>query len=99
MYTGTSVVAARSAGWFMAEAIGEPATALWRSLSPSLVRWDIIFSYAALKQLVCAALFGPLVNTVLNLALYGPMTKEPLDLRTELRSHAAGSAAAAAAGG
>jgi hypothetical protein len=97
--TGTSVLAAREAGWLMAEAVGEPAAALWRSLSPSLVRWDVIFSAAAFKQLVCAAIFGTLLNTVLNYLLYGPMIKEKLDLKAELRSHALGTAAAAAAGG
>ena len=98
-FTGTSILAARGAGWLMAEVIGEPATALWRSISPALVRWDILFSLPALKQLVCAAIFGPLVNTVLNYALYGPMIGQKLDLKKELRSHAVGTAAAAAAGG
>ena len=97
--SGTSVPAARGAGWLMAEAVGQPATALWASLAPSLVRWDIIFSAAALKNLLCAALFGPLVNTVLNFVLYGPMIKQKLDLGKELRSHAVGTAAAAALGG
>ena len=97
--SGTSVLAARGAGWLMAEAVGEPATALWRCISPSLIRWDVLFSAAALKQLVCAALFGPLVNTVLNYVLYGPMIKQKLDLKAELKSHAYGTVAAAAAGG
>jgi len=97
--TGCPVPDARAAGWLMAEVVGEPASALWRSLSPSLVRWDVLFSAAALKQLVCAALFGPLVNTVLNYVLYGPLIRQKLDLKTELRSHALGTAAAAAAGG
>jgi len=83
----------------MGEAIGEPCTALWKSLSPSLIRWDVLRSAAAAKQLVCAALFGPLVNTILNYVLYGPMIGERLDLKRELRSHAAGSAAASLVGG
>lgn len=99
LVTGTSVSASRSAGWLMAEAVGEPCSALWRALSPSLVRWDVLMSAEALKQLVSAALFGPLVNTVLNFVLFGPMIKEKLDLKRELRSHAAGSAAAALGGG
>ena len=99
VFTGTPVMAARGAGWLMAEVVGQPASALWHSLSPSLIRWDIIFSAPALKQLVCAALFGPLVNTVLNCILYAPMVKNQLDLKTELKSHAMGTAAAAAAGG
>ena len=69
------------------------------SVRPSLIRWDVLLSAPALAQLVCAALFGPLVNTVLNYVLYGPMVGQKLDLKRELRSHAAGTAAAAAAGG
>ncbi|EOD18866.1 hypothetical protein EMIHUDRAFT_209492 [Emiliania huxleyi CCMP1516] len=74
--TGCPVPDARAAGWLMAEVVGEPASALWRSLSPSLVRWDVLFSAAALKQLV------PLVNTVLNYVLYGPLIRQKLDLKT-----------------
>ena len=99
LFNGCSILDARAGGWLMAEVVGEPATALWRSLSPSLVRWDILLSAAALKQLVCAALFGPLINTVLNYVLYAPLIKQKLDLKTELRSHAMGTAAAAAVGG
>ena len=83
----------------MAEAVGQPVSVLWRSFSPSLIRWDILASAAALKQLVCGALFGPLVNTVLNYVLYGPMIKQKLDLKKELRSHAIGSVAGAAVAG
>lgn len=80
LLTGTSVASARAAGWLMAEAAGgKPCTALFQSLAPSLVRWDVLTSAAALKQLVCAALFGPLVNTVLNFALYGPLIKAKVD--------------------
>ena len=97
--TGTSIVAARGAGWLMSEVVGAPASALWRSLAPSLVQWDVLFSAAALKQLVSAALFGPLVNTLLNFVLYGPMIRQKIDLKSELKSHAVGTAAAAAVGG
>ena len=97
--TGTTVDASRAAGWLMAEAIGEPCTALFKSISPSLIRWDVLRSAVAAKQLVLAALFGPLVNTILNFVLYGPMIGEQLDLKHELRSHAAGSAAGALGGG
>lgn len=38
--TGCPVPDARAAGWLMAEVVGEPASALWRSLSPSLVRCE-----------------------------------------------------------
>lgn len=97
--TGTSLDGARAAGWLMANAPGEPCTALWRALSPGLVRWDVLVSAAALKPLLCAALFGPILNTVLNLALLGPMVGQRLEMRRELRAHAAGTAAAAATGG
>ena len=71
--TGTSIGAARAGGWLMAEAAGEPCTKLWQAMAPAAIRWDVMFSGEALKQLLCAALFGPLVNTVLNflLTLYG----------------------------
>jgi len=99
LVTGTSIAAARAGGWLMAEAAGRPATALWHALRPSLVRWDVIFSAAAIKQLLFAAIFGPLVNTVLNFVLYGPLVGEKLDLRSECRSHSLGALAAASAGG
>lgn len=97
--THTSLDGARAAGWLMAGAAGEPCTALWRALSPSLVRWDVLLSGPALKALVSAALFGPLLNTVLNLLLLGPMIKTPLNMKRELRAHAAGTAAATITGG
>lgn len=97
--TGTSVAAARAGGWLMAEAAGQPATALWQALNPSLIRWDIIFSPAALKCLLFAAVFGPLVNTVLNFVLYGPMIGEKINLKAEIRSHGLGAAISACAGG
>ena len=57
--TGTSLAGARAAGWLMAEAAGAPATQLYASLSPSLVRWDLLLSSPCLSLLVSAALFGP----------------------------------------
>ena len=99
IFTGTSVAGARAAGWLMAEAAGAPATQLYASLSPSLVRWDLIFSSAGFAPLLSAALFGPAVNTVLNFVLLGPLFKRKLNLKRELRAHAGGAAAAAAAGG
>ena len=33
-------------------------------MAPAAIRWDVMFSGEALKQLLCAALFGPLINTV-----------------------------------
>ena len=97
--TGTSIGAARAGGWLMAEAAGEPCTKLWQAMAPAAIRWDVMFSGEALKQLLCAALFGPLVNTVLNFVLLGPMIKQKLDLRRELRGHALGQAAATLVGG
>lgn len=97
--TGTSISAARAAGWLMADAVGEPCTALFRAFSPSLVRWDVLLSGAALKQLISAALFGPLVNSILNYVLYGPLIKKKLNLKAELKSHAAATAASAVCGG
>jgi SulP family sulfate permease len=97
--TGTSVDAARDLGWLMAEAAGEPCTELWRAMAPAAVQWDVLFSGAALKELICAALFGPLVNTVLNFVLLGPMIKQKLDLRKELRAHSLAMAAGTMVGG
>ena len=99
LLTGTSLAGARAAGWLMAEAAGAPATQLYASLSPALVRWDLIFSPAGFAPLLSAALFGPVVNTVLNFILLGPLFKRKLDLKRELRTHAAGAAAAAVGGG
>lgn len=99
MATGTSVAAARSARWLMAEAAGAPATQLWQSFAPGLVRWDILFSGPGFSLLLAATLFGPVVNTVLNYVLLGPLFKAKLSVRRELRAHAAGAAAAAGVGG
>ena len=44
-------------------------------------------------------LFGPVVNTALNLVLAGPVVGTKLEPPRELRAHAAGSLAAGAAGG
>lgn len=99
MATGTTVGAARAAGWLMAEAAGAPATQLWSSFMPSLVRWDVLFSGQGISLLLAACLFGPVVNTVLNYVLIGPLFKTKLSVRRELRAHAAGAAAAAGVGG
>ena len=97
--TGTSLAVARDAGWLMAGAAGGPITQLWSSLSPGLIKWSLIFSSAGLKELLCAAIFGPVVNTVLNFILLGPLVKQKVDVKRELRAHAAGTAASAAGGG
>lgn len=59
----------------------------------------MLLSAASLKRIFEAALFGPVVNTVLNYVLLGPMIRQRIDLRKELRAHAIGTAAATAAGG
>jgi len=96
---GMSVEAARAGGWLMASIAGAPLTGLFRAVSPRLVRWDVLLSPAALKQLVSAVFFGPLVSTVLNYVLLGPLIKKKLDLKHELRSHATAAAASAVGGG
>lgn len=97
--TGTSVEAARAGGWLMASVASAPITALFRALKPGLVRWDVLLSPAALKQLISGVLFGPILNTVLNFVLFGPLIKEKLDVKHELRSHATATAAAVVGGG
>ena len=97
--TGTSVAAARAGGWLMADAAGAPCTALFRAFSPGLIRWDVLLSAPALKLLVSATLFGPVVNAVLNYVLYGPMIKGKIDLKKELKSHAGATAVSALCGG
>ena len=59
----------------------------------------MLFSSAAFPLLVSAALFGPVVNTVLNYLLFGPLFKTKLNVKRELRAHAAGAGLAAAGGG
>ena len=59
----------------------------------------ISLSAEALKEMICALLFGPLVNTLLNLVLIGPVIERPVALPKELGSHAAGFVATAAGGG
>ena len=44
-------------------------------------------------------LFGPVINTVLNLVLVEPVIGESPDVPQELRAHAAGTLAAAVGGG
>jgi len=75
LLTGTSLAEARDAGWLMNEAPVAPATQLWAAFAPSLIRWDLVFSPAGSIPLLCAALFGPVVNTLLNYILCGPLFK------------------------
>lgn len=68
MLTGTSIAASREGGWLMAAAAGAPVSQLWSGFAPDLIRWDILSSTEGLVPLLCACLFGPVVNTVLNCA-------------------------------
>ena len=63
------------------------------------MRWDVVLGADAMRELVCAVLFGPVVNSLLNLILIGPVVEAAIDLPRELLAHAAGSIAAAAGGG
>lgn len=84
----------------MDEAEGQPFWHLWtRGLLSGGVRWDVLQRPDALYELVSAVLFGPVINTVLNLVLIGPVIGEVVDTPQELRAHAAGSLAAAVGGG
>ena len=70
-----------------------------RTFAPTQVRWDVVLGAEAMRELVCAVLFGPVVNSLLNLILIGPVVEATIDLPRELRAHAAGSIAAGLLGG
>lgn len=98
--TGTSLAQARTGHWLMEEAEGQPFWTLWtKGLLSGGVRWDVLMQADALKELVSAVLFGPVINTVLNLVLVEPVIGESPDVPHELRAHAAGTLAAAVGGG
>ena len=63
------------------------------------VQWKLLLRPDALYKLASATLFGPVISTVLNLLLVGPVIEEAPDTSRELRAHAAGSLAAAVGGG
>ena len=63
------------------------------------VQWKLLLRPDVLYQLASATLFGPVICTVLNLLLVGPVIEEAPDTSQELRAHAAGSLAAAVGGG
>ena len=56
---------------------------------------ELILFYGA----SCALLFGPVVNTLLNLVLIGPVVETTVQLAPELRASAAGSFVTAVGGG
>jgi len=101
--SGASVTEARTGGWLMAELSGRPCTELWRALSPWNVRFDVLVRPEVAKELLSAALFGPVVNSLLNLILVPPLITpyldRPFSLASELATHAAGSLALALGGG
>ena len=98
--TGTSLEDAQASHWLMASTSGRPCVHLFESAYKfDAVRWDVILAPDALKELLCALLFGPMINTVLNLVLIGPVIEDVVALPTELRAHAAGAMAAAIGGG
>jgi len=63
------------------------------------VQWKLLLRPDVLYKLASATLFGPVICTVLNLLLVGPVIEEAPDTSQELRAHAAGSLAAAVGGG
>lgn len=84
----------------MAGCEGRPISALWASAYDfSAIEWSALLRPDCLKELVCALLFGPLVNTLLNLVLIGPVIKRAVELPTELAAAAWGSLATALGGG
>jgi SulP family sulfate permease len=100
VYTDTTLAQARADHWLMDEAEGQPFWTLWtKGLLSGGVRWDVLMRPDAMKELVSAVLFGPVINTVLNLVLVEPVIGESPDVPQELRAHAAGTLAAAVGGG
>lgn len=98
--TGTSLTEAQDGHWLMASCSGRPMTALWASAYDfGAIEWPVLLGGEALKELICALLFGPLVNTLLNLVLIGPVIEAPVGLPTELAAAGWGSAATALGGG
>uniref|UniRef100_A0A7S4BNL4 SLC26A/SulP transporter domain-containing protein n=2 Tax=Chrysotila carterae TaxID=13221 RepID=A0A7S4BNL4_CHRCT len=98
--TGTSLAAARENGWMMAATEGRPFWTLLEARQFSKARFDLICRPEALRELVCAVLFGPVVNTLLNLLLIAPVVGEKeMQIGLELRAHATGSLILGAAGG
>ena len=63
------------------------------------MQWKLLLRPDVLYKLASATLFGPVICTVLNLLLVGPVIEEAPDTSQELRAHAAGSLAAAVGGG
>ena len=96
---GATTDEARADGWLMATMEARPCWTLWAARSFSDVRFDLIFSADALGELGAAALFGPIINTVLNLALLTPVIGKALETSTELRAHSIGTFGAALGGG
>ena len=65
--TGSTLAEAQAGHWLMESTAGRP----WHTLTSaaydlSAVDTTVLFHPEALRELVCAVLFGPLVNTLLN---------------------------------
>ena len=74
--TGTSLTAAQEGHWLMASTSGRPwHTLMAAAYDVGAVRWDVLLGVDALRELVSAVLFGPLVNSLLNLVLIGPVAQ------------------------
>jgi len=100
LYTQTSLAEAQASHWLMGAIAGRPCTTLWAAVYDlPAVQWSVIGRADLLKELLCAVLFGPLINTLLNLLLIGPVIEASVALPSELRAMAAGSAATALGGG
>ena len=84
--SGASLTEARAGGWLMAELSGRPCWELWRGLNPWNVRPDVLTRPEVAKELLSAALFGPVVNSILNLILIPPLIESMLDRRAPLRA-------------
>lgn len=99
LYTGTSLAEAQAQRWLMPHTAGRPCTTLWASMNPGAIRLDLLVRADAAKELLMAAIFGPVVNSLLNLVLIAPVIGQKLAPAPELRAQAAGLFAAGLGGG
>ena len=98
--TGTSLAAAQASHWLMEATSARPASGmLAAAYDVGAVRWDVLQHADVTRELASAVLFGPVVNTLLNLLLVEPVVETPLRLPHELAAHGAGALATAGFGG
>ncbi len=92
--TGASLDEGRAGGWLMRPLEGRPVWALFAARDFGAIRWDVLGQADVVRELLSAALFGPIINAVLNLALIEPLVapvlSRPLELARELVAHALG---------